>query len=206
MTQSDSLKELATALCKAQAEMPSADKDGVNPHFRSKFATLANVMQTALPTLTKHGLSVTQFVSNLDGQSAMTTILMHTSGEYISATMPLLLTKNDPQGQGSAISYARRYGLMSAIGMVADEDDDGNAASHAPRQATAPEPATFVQKKKIKELLGAKITAFEQAKGIKVDDLTKSQASQLIDTLEAKQAKPTVQVEGEAMSLDEMPF
>ena len=129
--QSESVTKLATALVAVQSEMPTLVKSANNPFFKSKYVDLATVMESILPILTKNGLAITQFVSNLDGQSALTTTLVHTSGEYMSATMPLLLPKNDPQGQGSAITYARRYGAMAALGIVADEDDDGNKAARA---------------------------------------------------------------------------
>lgn len=130
MQKSDSIKNLALALGNAQVAMPVAKKGKENPFFKSKYASLDVVMPLALETLTKQDLTVMQMVSNIDGQSALTTIIMHgPSGEFISSDQPLLLPKEDPQGQGSAITYARRYALMSAIGMVADEDDDGNKAS-----------------------------------------------------------------------------
>lgn len=134
----DSIKEIAQALCQVQAIMPAADKDGENPHFRSKFATLATIMKTALPILSANKLSIMQFVTTMpSGGSGLVTMLLHSSGEYIMSTMPLLLTKNDPQGQGSAITYARRYGFMSAIGMVSEEDDDGEAASQLPENKSS---------------------------------------------------------------------
>ncbi len=85
-------------------------------------------MPAALTLLNKHGLAVTQLVDNAVDAGSLTTMLMHESGEWISATQPLLLAKADPQGQGSAITYARRYGLMSMLGIVAEDDDDANAA------------------------------------------------------------------------------
>lgn len=142
MTMSSSIKEIAIAICAAQAEMPTAEKDGENPHFRSKFATLATVMKLALPILSKHKLSVMQFVTTMpEGGSGLATVILHTSGEYIGSTMPLLLVKNDPQAQGSAITYAKRYALMAAIGMVADEDDDAEKASNEQPNKLASGPA-----------------------------------------------------------------
>jgi hypothetical protein len=129
--QSTTITKLATALVAVQGEMPALKKTANNPFFKSKYVDLATVMENILPILSKHGIALTQFVSNIDGQSALTTTLVHTSGEYMSAQMPLLLPKNDPQGQGSAITYARRYGAMAALGIVADEDDDGNKATQA---------------------------------------------------------------------------
>lgn len=141
MNKSDSIIKLATALLAAQLEMPTAAKSESNPFFKSKYAPLDKVLPAALGVLNKHSISVTQFVGNIDGQSSLTTMLMHTSGEWISADQPLILPRNDPQGQGSAITYARRYAIMSAIGMVADEDDDANAASK-PKTSSAGKPPT----------------------------------------------------------------
>lgn len=129
LTKSSEINELATALAKVQSELPTVGKSAENPFFKSKYAPLPEVMKVALPVLSKHGLSVTQLVDHLEGQTALITLLMHSSGQYVSGTMPLKLTKDDPQGQGSAITYAKRYAFMSALGLVADEDDDGNAAS-----------------------------------------------------------------------------
>lgn len=129
--QSESITKLATALVAVQSQMPTLTKSSNNPFFKSKYVDLATVMESILPILSQNGIAITQFVSNIDGQSALTTTLVHTSGEYMSAQMPLLLPKNDPQGQGSAITYARRYGAMAALGIVADEDDDGNKAAQS---------------------------------------------------------------------------
>lgn len=155
---SESIAELAKALVAVQEEMPKLKKTADNPFFKSKYVDLATVMESMLPILSKNGLAITQFVSNIDGQSSLTTTLIHTSGEFMSATMPLLLPKNDPQGQGSAITYARRYGAMSALGIVADEDDDGNKAarSYQQSQVTAyPKPPTRKERE-------AKITPLDE--------------------------------------------
>lgn len=129
MERSESTALLAKAMIKVQAEMPEVKKGSINPFFKSKYPMLPAVMQALLPLLTKNGLCILQPPSNIDGQSAITTILMHESGEYISSTRPLLMPKEDPQGQGSAITYARRYDAMAIVGMAAVDDDDGNKAT-----------------------------------------------------------------------------
>lgn len=130
MNQSESITALAKALIAVQKALPSVTKDKENPYFHSKYAGLDTVMPVVLETLTANGFSVAQMPDSVNGgTSALTTLLMHESGEWISATQPLLLAKEEPQGQGSAITYARRYSIMSLLGLVADEDDDGNAAS-----------------------------------------------------------------------------
>ena len=132
---SESISKLTQALLAAQAEFSAVPKGSDNPFFKSKYAALPDVVKHAGPVLSKHGLGVAQFVDNVNGEDALTTYLIHTSGEYISHSMLLHLVKDDPQAQGSAITYARRYSYMACLGLVADEDDDGNAASkpNAPR-------------------------------------------------------------------------
>jgi len=133
MAKSDSIQNLAVALAAAQGEFSAVPKGSENPFFKSKYAALPDVIATATPVLTKHGLSVAQFVDSDESGDLLTTYLMHTSGEFISHSMRLHVAKaNDPQSQGSAITYARRYSYMSALGLVADVDDDGNATAHQP--------------------------------------------------------------------------
>lgn len=130
------LDKLAPALVALQADLVPVAKSASNPFFKSKYAPLNEVMASVQPLLAKHKLAVSQFLTNLNGDSAMRTILLHESGQYIEDVQPLLLVKQDPQSQGSATTYARRYGVMSVLGVVADEDDDGNKATQA--RNTAP--------------------------------------------------------------------
>jgi hypothetical protein len=129
MNSSATIKELASALEKAQAEMSNPTFDSTNPHFKSKFASLAAVREAVLPVLNKHGLSVTQFPKAEDGKAGCVNRLMHRSGEWLEDECLLPLDKNNAQGAGSCITYARRYSLQGIGGVVADEDDDGHAAS-----------------------------------------------------------------------------
>ena len=124
--------QLATALVKAQATARPAAKTGVNPHYGSKYADLASVWAACRESLTRNGLSVVQ-MPNYDPNSGcvlVTTILIHTSGEYIFSTARAPITKPDPQAVGSAITYLRRYSLAAFVG-VAPDDDDGEAASRS---------------------------------------------------------------------------
>ena len=125
METSPTIGKLAAALTKFQTEVPNVLKDSTNPYFRSKYASLENFITTIKPLLDKTGLSYSQF-PDADG---LTTLIMHTSGEWMKATANLHLAKQDPQGQGSAITYMRRYALGAALGLATDEDDDGNAAA-----------------------------------------------------------------------------
>jgi len=135
--QSVEINELASALVKAQGEFSAIPKSSNNPFFNSKYAALPEVVAAATPILAKNGLAVSQFITYTeDGSDALITHLIHESGQYISYSMKLHLVpdKNGfitPQAQGSATTYARRYSYMSVLGLVADEDDDGNAASQS---------------------------------------------------------------------------
>ena len=137
-------KELFAALVKAQAEMGNAPKDGKNPHFKSNYATLQSVVDTIKPILAKHGLGYTQTFHEHTGGIAVETVILHESGQQISnGVLRVPATKQDAQGYGSAITYARRYSLQTAVGIAPEDDDDGNAAcapSNAPKKP-APKPA-----------------------------------------------------------------
>ena len=130
METSPELNELAAALAKAQGAIKAAIKDSTNPHFKSKYADLAGVMEAAREPLSSNGLSVTQWPGECGGnQMEMTTMLMHSSGQWMRERLTIPLSKVDAQGYGSATTYARRYALAAAVGIVQD-DDDGNAASN----------------------------------------------------------------------------
>ena len=119
------------ALAKAQIAMGPALKDSTNPAFKSKYADLASVMAACLPALNANGIAVIQPpIDDESGARFVKTILAHESGETLECRVPLIIGKNDMQGYGSAVTYARRYGLMSMAG-IAPEDDDGNAAAAA---------------------------------------------------------------------------
>ena len=140
---SESISELVTALVAAQAEFSAVPKGSVNPFFKSKYAALPDVVQSASPVLTKHGLAVSQFITHDEGGGdALLTYLIHESGQFIAYSMKLHMTKEDPQAQGSAVTYARRYSYMSALGLVADEDDDGNSATKAKASAPKAKPVS----------------------------------------------------------------
>ena len=148
MNKSESIAALAKALAAAQGEMENAAKSSVNPHFKSKYADLAELTNTVRPVLSKHGLSIVQFPS-FDGTMAhVETVIAHESGEYMSGITSSPVQKNDPQGIGSATTYLRRYSLAAACNL-AQEDDDANAASNgkpngakqAPKPQPAPQPA-----------------------------------------------------------------
>lgn len=123
------MQELYKALFELQGKVPKVIKNKDNPFFNSKYADLKGVIEKIVPLLQENQLAVFQRLSDLNGEPALTTTLWHKpSGEYVEATMPLILPKQDPQAQGSAITYARRYSIMTITGLIADDDDDGYSA------------------------------------------------------------------------------
>ena len=130
MDKSDSISELAKALHKAQSSIKTAIKDANNPFFKSKYADLGAIWDACRDALQANGLSVAQVpTTGAAGLPCLDTILMHSSGQWLSGQYPITPIKNDPQGVGSAITYARRYALQAIVGICADLDDDGEAAA-----------------------------------------------------------------------------
>lgn len=154
MTTSGSLLQ---AILAVQNETPALVKDKTNPAFRSKYLSLDALVDTIQPVLYQNKLVWTTLpVSDEHGQPALFYRLAHAeTGEEISGTMPLLLTKQDPQAMGSAITYARRYSLCAVLNLVADDDDDdgnGAGASFGARPS-ATEPASEAQLKLLRDLI-----------------------------------------------------
>jgi len=151
MNKSETIGALAKALVQAISEMENASKNSVNPHFKSKYADLAEVIATTKPTLQKYGLAVAQFPCFEGGAVGVETIILHDSGEWMSGTAYSPIPKQDPQAVGSAITYLRRYSLAAVCGLT-QEDDDGNAATKpkAPKVEPKPAPPTI---KEYNELL-----------------------------------------------------
>lgn len=131
MNKSESIKELACALAKAQGQMGGAHKGKANPFFKSVYADLSSVVTAIREPLSSNGLSFIQATEPSDkDEIRVITMLMHESGEWLSSTIAIPVSKADAQGYGSAITYAKRYGLQGLLG-VPSEDDDGNAAAKA---------------------------------------------------------------------------
>lgn len=127
MNKSDSIVELAKALASAQAELANASKNAKNPHFRSSYADLGEILNVIRPVFAKHGLGIMQMPDYEAGVATVQTLVTHSSGEYISSQTRLPVGKQDAQGVGSAITYARRYSLAAVAG-IGQEDDDGQSA------------------------------------------------------------------------------
>jgi hypothetical protein len=144
--QSEQIGQLSQSLVAAQHVLHNPPKDSVNPFFKSRYADLATCRNILVPILAQHGLSVMQtptFYQLPSGEvePTLTTTLVHVSGEWCRSTMLLSATKDDPQGMGSAITYARRYSLLAITGTTGVDDDDGNAASK-PKQQPQQRPAS----------------------------------------------------------------
>jgi len=136
MKMSETIAELATALSKAQGQIEDATKDGLNPAFRSKYADLAAVRAVIREPLAVNDLAIMQFPRTRQGFVEVETMLIHKTGEFVSETLELPVSKFDAHGIGSGITYGRRYGLMSVLCLAA-VDDDGNAATEKAPAAPA---------------------------------------------------------------------
>lgn len=195
---SDQLNELAKSLAAAQGEFTTIPKDSDNPFFKSKYADLASVIKTASPILAKNKLAVTQHLGFGGDHNYLTTWLLHESGQWMRSTMRLYLAKQDPQSQGSATTYARRYSYMAVLGLVADEDDDGNTATGHPAQskpqgasqASADKPASDKQLGLIRKLANEAGYGDDWvAAAITKKANTATKASEFIEWLQVKKAE-----------------
>lgn len=141
MKMSESIAAISAALAKAQGDVENAGKNAANEAFKrkdgtfSRYADLAAVINAVRPVFSSHGLAIAQFPSFEDGIASVETIITHTSGEWMTGICSAPVTRADPQGVGSAITYLRRYSLAAVAG-IAQEDDDGNEASAPDRAQT----------------------------------------------------------------------
>lgn len=138
---SDNINEIAKALAKAQGEMKFAAKDSENPHFKSRYADLASVIEAIKVPLSSNGLTYSQPVVYINEQAYVETILIHESGQWLKSSMPLTIpkdSKNAMQSLGSCISYLRRYLLSSLVGIAQDDDDGESAVSAQPKESPKP--------------------------------------------------------------------
>ena len=212
MIEQTELDKLAPALAKAQGELKAAAKDSVNPHFKSKYADLASIWDACRQPLTSNGLSVIQMPLTDTGEVRVVTMLLHESGQYLRSTVAASPRDMSPQSVGSCITYLKRYGLAAMVGVVADEDDDGQAAQPqgrqqqrpAQRQQPAPEPAPSISetdreiqaaarklgvksladfKSKVETIVGAALTLGEMS-----DEQKNTVLSRLVDEVAAMEA------------------
>lgn len=168
MEQSESIKELATALAKAQGQFEAVPLNAINPFLHNRYADLGSVIETAKPVLSGFELSVSQLVSNDEGGISVTTILMHSSGEWMKSTLSLPIGdekgKSLAQVAGSIITYLRRYAYGAILGLYTGDDDDdgGNAEKKAASEKAVaaihpnPESPEEIEAKKKLDAMGLK--------------------------------------------------
>lgn len=146
MKHSESIAALAGALAKAQLQIEPASKNATNPHFRSHYADLASIWDACRGPLGANGLSIVQFPCDGEvGRIGLCTMIVHSSGEWMSETITIKALKEDPQFLGGVLTYLRRYSLAAVVGVTATEDDDGNAASTpANSRVSAPAPRPYI--------------------------------------------------------------
>jgi hypothetical protein len=193
MRMSESIAEIAKALAKFQTEVKQPEKSGENPHFKSKYVTLDGTVKAIHECAPNHGLSYIQSPLMTEDGVGVTTLLMHSGGEFIEFDPFILpLDRKNAQGAGSAITYARRYSLSAAFGIVSDLDDDGNeAAGQNGSSQPQAKPITSKQVGLIKTLTkklatGKNVNDAQIYEHLKVNDITKlsaPQASKAIETL-----------------------
>lgn len=136
------MQAIAAALVKAQKEFGPALKTATNPHFRSKYAALDACVEAVIDALNNNGIFLMQYTHPCEDGVTVETMFIHESGEHMSGgKLHVPASKQDPQGYGSALTYARRYSLQAACG-IAPEDDDGNAASKSKPEPKKPAAGT----------------------------------------------------------------
>lgn len=136
---SESIASIAPALCAAQKAFKPVAQSGINPHLRSKYSTIADYLNAINHALWENNLFLTQSVSKSEVGIAVTTKLIHGSGEWIRSEATVLpVEKQSAQAVGSAISYARRYSLAAFLGIAAGTDDDDGVAASKPKTTVAP--------------------------------------------------------------------
>lgn len=137
---------LYTALLKSQTEFPNVKKSANNPFFKSKYASLDAILEVVTPILNTNGLFITQYPMNDGDRVGVHTVIFYKDGEAIQCKFTMNLAKNDPQGAGSAITYARRYALVSMLGLNVEDDDDANHASAPVNTPTLPNQSVPVRR------------------------------------------------------------
>ena len=188
--QSESIVALAAALVKAQAQMGGAKKTAKNPFFKSNYSTLEEVINCVKEPLNSNGIFYNQNLITKNGQAGANTRFIHESGEWLlSDDFFMQVVKNDPQGYGSAFTYAKRYSLQSACGLP-NEDDDGNAAtgnqSGKAKVVAQSTGITQTQKSSAVSLISA--AGFTPEQGIKAITWASNARTKLLDELTTVEA------------------
>jgi hypothetical protein len=192
MKSSEKIAALSAALAKAQAEFKAVQFDADNPHFKSKFASLPATVEAVRPILARHGLAVVQGATLPDSNEGVVTgfavesLLIHTSGEWISTVVYVPMEKPTAQGAGSGLTYGRRYGLQALLCLVADDDDGETASNHPqiPRPA-APRPVAGQTPPKAPtpsfDAVRGKVMPFGRNKGVPLTEMSDPDLTSAID-------------------------
>ena len=183
MNKSPEIKNLASALAKFQADTEAVKKGAVNPFFKSHYADFASIVEAIKKPLSDNGLSFSQFPT---GHGGLTTILMHSSGEWMEDTFVMEPVDAKPQSVGSAITYARRYALGAVLGLATEDDDDGNEAS---KPASKGEKGDFAKLMEIVGVSDAKTLDEFTLKIEKSSKYTKEQKAKFHDAVAARCAE-----------------
>jgi hypothetical protein len=203
VTWSETRAELAKAMVAAQQSLGLVAKSSTNPHFKSKYADLATVLDAVLPALNGAGISLVQAPGgDGEGNVTLTTTLLHESGEWMESTLTMRPTKSDPQGVGSAITYARRYAALAVAG-AAPEDDDGNSASQRESKAKSRDIYTRLSEtaREAASLSESALTAWWHANKDTAKSMHEDFEIQLMDLLKALRIEAQ-KMEEEAMRIE----
>ena len=194
MKTSETIDQLVTALANAHLEIETIPMTGENPHYKTKFATLADIYGATNKPLSKNGLAYVQLPSFLDGRIVITTKLAHKSGQWIETDLSLKPQQDTPQSLGSAITYGRRYALGAILGVAAEEDDDAEAdhgrgkekdKGKPPKDSGTPKGAKQAEQPEIPPAPPPKPKKiFDKTKPEAVEFLKKEMAANGIDTTE----------------------
>lgn len=192
------MQKIAAALVKAQREFGPALKTSSNPHFKSRYADLAACVEAVIDALNNNAIALIQQTHECDSGVIVETTFVHESGELFSAgRLQVPASKQDPQGYGSALTYARRYSLMAACG-IAPEDDDGNAATSAvhAKPAAPKAPVKTLGKTEIEtianlaEKAGVALDAIAKAYGVQsLEEVPLMKTQEIINRLQEKASK-----------------
>ncbi len=145
MYQTEDIKELVSALSKAQGKMEPAKFNRINPHFKNRYADFTAIMEACREQLSLNGLSIMQYCETMNEKLYLVTMLAHVSGQWIKSLFPLNPKNMDSQSIGSAMTYAKRYSLSAILGIVSDEEDDDGEASHGRNAPQAQGKSRFVE-------------------------------------------------------------
>lgn len=191
MLMSESISKIAPALIKFNSQVSKIAKDATNPFHKNNYATLDQIIDEIRPVLNENKLAIMQNVSGEDGVVTVRTTLIHESGEWLQSTgTTLRLVKNDPQGAGAGITYARRYDLCAFLSLNTGDDDDGNSASgintkKSNEKVISPKQIGEIKTKALELARLRKVSVDEIYKALKIRDITEVTNNHANESLEA---------------------